>query len=412
MVDITVRVADASDFAELSLLDRQCFPPGDPVREPFSDDELRDGLSGGRVYVAVAAGLYVGFIHFERPSDHHIYLSALAVHPAHRNTGVGSCLMKHLLVTLQQAEKGRLPSISAVTSPENKHMLHLLFKHGFVARTMMRGYAGPGQDRIYCHYKLRVDYVDPDVPYLVPTTAYAEIDRMLADDRFVIIRMVELSSGQSFFEFFRFDEDDLAGLQADETSISVTFAGTILAAITFVLGFALQSDSFPNAARVLLLAAVLATTMALVVYTNASGGIARLRFDAFEHHMRLGNILSEFGGMHPFLVALPVTFSYSNKSFVAGISMGVLFSVSLAMYERSRYSISSRFPRSSASRLAQLLVVTAPISGVLAIGSERWQWTWAIALLVLLSAISIGLMRNPMGEQVPRGPAGGFHIRG
>ncbi|WP_431967881.1 GNAT family N-acetyltransferase [Nocardia sp. bgisy134] len=406
----TIRIADENDIATLDALDALCFPPGDVDREPASGDELRDGVSGRRVFVAEDDIGIIGFIHFERPSPSHIYISSLAVHPDRRHRGIGALLLDHLMQRLRGSENGRLPSISTVTSPRNYPMLRLLFSRKFVARTMMRGYFGPGRDRVYCQYKLRIDYVDPDERYLVPIEAEGHVDRLLSDENYVITAIVELPSG-SAFEFCRFDRDDLAGLESDETSTSVTFAGTILAAITFVLGFSLSSNNFPNLAKALLLGSTLATTMALVVYTNAAGEIARLRSHMFELHMRTGNVLSEYGGVYPFLISLPIAFEHATDSLPAGLAASAFFVVSLALYERSRFSISSRFQQSITTRLLLLITVTGPVTGVLAIRSEIGSWVWTVGTFLVLALLSLIFLTRRTGEQRRVNPNDHWDVR-
>lgn len=393
-----IRVANVSDVADLDALDGLCFPAGDVDREPASEDELRDGVSGGRVFVWVEADKIVGFIHFERPSTSHVYISSLAVHPSWRRQGIAAQLLDHLMSLLCSSDNGRSPSISTVTSPMNHAMLGLLFSRRFVARTIMRGYFGPGRDRMYCQHKHRIEFLDPDERYLVPVEAEEHWEKLVSDEKYVITSIVQLPAGPAF-EFCRFDHDDLAGLQSDEVSTSVTFAGTILAAVTFILGFALSSDSYPGLVRALLLASTLATTVSLVIYTNSAGDIARLRSNSFNVHMQTGNVLSEFGGFYPFLIALPVTFAHVTMSEPAGLAAGGFFVASLAFYESSRFSIASRFRRSPHRVALLALVVTAPLSGVVAIRSNLGSWAWTIGIVVVLAVLSISYLAEPVGEQ-------------
>ncbi|MFX0575517.1 GNAT family N-acetyltransferase [Nocardia nepalensis] len=393
-----IRVANADDVADLKVLDASCFPDDDHRLEPASEDELEDGVSGGRVFVAVEEDKIVGFIHFERPSPSHVYISSLAVHTDWQRQGLGARLLDHMMSKLRSTSDGKSPSISTMTSPQNHAMLRLLFSRRFVARTIMRGYFGPGRDRIYCQHKLRVDFLDPDERYLVPVAADEHWERLLSDEKYVITAIVQLPSGPAF-EFCRFDRDDLAGLESDEVSTSVTFAGTILAAVTFILGFSLTSDSFPNLVRALLLASTLATTLALVIYTNSAGDIARLRSNSFNTYIRTGNILSEYGGFYPFLISLPITFSYISESVPAGLVSGAFFGVSLALYELSPFSISNRFPRSPYRVTLLALAITAPLTGVAANRSDMGTWAWTIGLVLVLSALSISHLSEPVGER-------------
>ncbi|MFG1771283.1 GNAT family N-acetyltransferase [Nocardia salmonicida] len=392
MVDI--RPAVDADVAALNILDAVCFPAGDVDREPASEDELQDGVRKGHVFVSTHEETITGFIHYERPTSGHVYINAVAVAPGHRTRGTARSLLRHLLSHLRAAESGATPSISTVTSPRNYPMLRLLLHEGFIARTLMLGYFGTGHDRLYLQYKVRIDYIDPDERYLVPVRAMRHVEQLLSDDSYVITDFVQLPSGDAF-EFCRFERDDLAGLEADETTTSVTFAGTVLAAMTFVLGAALSSAQYPDPARALLLVATLATTMALVIYTNAAGDIARLRSHAFDLHMRVGNVLSEYGGVYPFLISLPITFSVVTKSVLAGVAAAGLFTVALWLYERSRFSISQRFAQSKTTIALRTMTVIAPAVGVIAMRWVWLSWVWTATVVFALSALaSIFLLRR------------------
>ncbi|MFF0543083.1 GNAT family N-acetyltransferase [Nocardia thailandica] len=383
-----IRVAGAGDVGDLNALDALCFPAGDVDREPASEDELADGVRNNQVIIATSNEVLVGFLHFERPNPGHVYISALAVHPSCRRRGIARSLLRRLMADLSADDRRSLPSISTVTSPRNYSMLRLLLREGFVARTLMAGYFGPGHDRLYLQYKLRIDYVDPDERYLVPVRAMRHVEQLLSDDNYVISDFVDLPSGPAF-EFCRFERDDLAGLEADETAISVTFAGTVLAAITFVLGTALGSDRYPDPAKTLLLLAVLATTVALVVYTNAAGDVARLRSHAFDLHMRVGNVISEFGGVYPFLVSLPITFAVVTDSLYLGLAAAAIFAAVLTAYENPLFSISRRFAQSRTTHLLRAITVTAPVSGVLCMRHAVLSWVWTGVVLATFVALAV-----------------------
>ncbi|MEK8105420.1 hypothetical protein NKG94_10085 [Micromonospora sp. M12] len=102
-----------------------------------------------------------------------------------------------------------------MTSPENLAMLGLLLSRGFVVRTIVPDYFGPGRDRYYCQHKSRVEYVDADERYLIPVAASAQIATLLAGEQNVITGLVNLPAGPAL-ELSRFEKDDFAALQSDE----------------------------------------------------------------------------------------------------------------------------------------------------------------------------------------------------
>jgi ribosomal protein S18 acetylase RimI-like enzyme len=164
-----VTVAVEYDLGEIRQLDELCFPPGDLHREPAAPGELERGIAAGHVSIVRRNGVIVGFLQYEKPLEDHIYISALGVHPDVRGQQVGRSLLQNMLAKI--AESGKDPAVSTVTGPSNYAMLALLLSQGFVVRTIMKDYYGPGRDRFYCQYKVRTDYVDSDDRYIVPAHA-------------------------------------------------------------------------------------------------------------------------------------------------------------------------------------------------------------------------------------------------
>jgi hypothetical protein len=315
------------------------------------------------------------------------------VHPDARGQQVGRTLLKNLLS--QIAESGKRPAVSTVTGPSNYAMLRLLLSQGFLVRTIMKDYFGAGRDRFYCQYKVRTEYLDPDDRYLIPVHATDHIARLMATEERVITSVVTLPAGPDF-EIRRFERDDFAALQSDECAASITFAAGALGAITFILGFSFISSNYPDDVRVLLIGAAVITTFSLIIYANASGELSRLRSNVFNHHMKWGNVLSEYGGVLPFLVTLPVTLANVTRNPWVGLTTAAMVSLALYMYERSRFAIASRFQRTPFIIGLEIATCSAPITGALTVlyFSITWPWTAAIGLALMLKVV-IYLIRRP-----------------
>lgn len=403
-MELTIRSATPADLSDLLTLDEICFPPDDAGREPAAPQEFENGLSQDRVRVAQFGEQIVGFLQYEIPSRHHLYIGGLATHPDFRRQGIARALLDHLLSQIDQSEPSESKSVSTVTSPDNLEMLSLLLSRGFVVRTIMENYFGPGRHRFYCQYKVKIEYVDPDERYIVPVPALAHIITLLSSERYVITSLVELPAGPAF-EISRFERDDFASLQSDETSAGITFSAGVLAAITFVLGLSFTSSNYPDGVRTILMGAALATTVSLIVYANASGELARLRSNVFGHHMKWGNVLSEFGGVYPFLISLPVTFAKVTASTWAALATAVIFSVALLVYERSRFSISVRFRQTRLTFLLTLMAGISPVLGTVSVqqSSEIATWVWTAAVAAVLTMLSVTyLFRRPAESLVPQ----------
>jgi Acetyltransferase (GNAT) family len=332
-------------------------------------------------------------LQYEQPLEDHIYISALGVHPDAREQQVGRTLLKNLLS--QVSASGKNPAVSTVTSASNYGMLRLLLSQGFLVRTMMRDYFGPGRDCFYCQYKVRIGYVDPDDRYLVPAHATDHIEKLMMTGKYVITSAVTLPAGAAF-EICKFERDDVAALQSDECAASINFSAGALGAITFILGFSFVSSSYPDDVRVLLIGAAVITTFSLIIYANASGELSRLRSNIFSHHMKWGNLLSEYGGALPFLVTLPVILaSVTRHQWVALVAAGIV-TLALVMYERSQFAIASRFQRTPYIASLEFVICSAPITGVLAVFYIGFTWPWTVAIsLSLILRVMIYLIRRP-----------------
>lgn len=409
MSAVTVRRAQRSDLNALLELDSDCFPESDVDRERPAPGEIEAGLEDGLILVAERGDVLVGFLHVDYPSDRHFYIAALGVHPEAQGRGVGARLLDSFLES-RQSERV-LASMSTVTSPRNLPMLGLLLSRGFVVRNVMRGYFGEDKDRFYCQLRLRHRFLDPDDRYLVPVQSLDQVYRLLDSERYVLTDLIRSPSGQ-VFEVSRFDEDDLASLQASESSAGIAFSTAILAAITFLLAFAFASPRYPDAARALLVVATLTATASLIVYANASGELARLRSNTFESYMKRGNLLSEYGGVTPFVLTLPVTFASVTDNRAAAVIMAVLCSVALLVYELSGFALLARYPRTPRFVVPAVCTSLLPIAGVLLPAESAWSWAWTgSALAVLAIRIAVALPSDVAEQMTPADATARWQVR-
>ncbi|WP_188316331.1 GNAT family N-acetyltransferase [Solihabitans fulvus] len=394
------RLAVAEDLPQLEILYTLCFPVDNVIHKPSAPSELPACVAGDLVQVCAIGDRIVAFAQLNLPIDHHLYINAVAVHPEFRQQGLGG----HLLDNTLNSEYATERSISAVASPDNLAMLRLLFSRRFIVRTIMYDYCGFGVHRFYLQHKSRRQYVDPDERFIVPLTSWSHLSFLLQSDDHVITAAVPMPSGPAF-EVSRFEREDVALLQSDESQSGVNFAGTMLAAITFVLGFSFASSNYPDDVRILLIGAAFASTMALVVYANASGELSRIRSNNFGNYMKLGNTLSEYGGVLPFLISLPATFSQVASSAVASFTTAAASTLALYFYMHSRFSIAARFTSSLTLRTLQILVCLAPVTGVLATKYSPVAWPWTATTTVLLASLAyIHIYRRPSETALTASP--------
>ncbi|MER6558787.1 N-acetyltransferase [Streptomyces sp. NPDC001027] len=256
----------------------------------------------------------------------------------------------------------------------------LLLKSGFIGTRVMHTSRHPGGVCLHYQHKRRVEYIDPDTRYLVPLSAQTQLIESLASQDQAVTALVSLR-GEPALEITRFEQDDPATLQSGEAAAGIAFSGAILAAITFLLGFAFTSTRFPDDVRLLLIGATFSTVLSLIVYASASGELARIHSNTFGRIMKYGNVLSEFGGVLPFLISLPVTYAQASGDPRTTMVLAALLSIGIAWYERSEFSIAHRFRKSFVEVVLMAFTAASPLigAGVVATGATSWPWTAALA---------------------------------
>lgn len=398
-----LRSATSADLAALEELDLLCFPPNDPDRERAAEGEIEQAVASGCARIVTVGETIVASLLYEMPVEDHIYISGLGVHPDWRGHGYASLLLDDMLERESVNTARDKRSISTVTGPGNFTMLRLLLSRGFVVRRLLTDYFGPGRDRYYCQYKIKRDYVDPDERFIVPASAQSHIGSMLATGRYALTALAG-PPGRPVVEMSRFEDEDVASLQSAETDTGVQFTAGILAAITFLLGISLTTERFPDAVRIVLVAAAVATTVSLSIYANASGELTRLRSNVFSRYQKWGNVLSEFGGVYPFLVSLPVALGApASTSLWVGLGSALFVTAAIVVYERSSFSIIVRFRQNVLTRALSAVIAVSPIAGVLVVRREPQvaAWVWAAVACAALAALSAVFLARSEGESLP-----------
>ncbi|MFD7767081.1 GNAT family N-acetyltransferase [Streptomyces sp. NPDC059787] len=330
--------------------------------------------------VAESGGALVGCVVAETPSPGHVRLSAIAVRTSVRRQGLATQL---LVETVKAHRASESPLISALANPGDSALSRLLLTCGFLGTRLMRG-SGSGF-HIHYQHKSRVAYLDPDSRHLVPVSDQEQLAESLAPSDHAVTALVPLGDG-SAFEIARFEQDDPATLQSGEAAAGIAFAGSVLAAITFLLGFAFTSTRFPDDVRLLLIGATFSTVLSLIVYASASGELARIRSNSFGKIMKWGNVLSEYGGVFPFLISLPVTYAQASGNPWTTMVLALVISGAIAWYERSEFSVARRFRRSPGELTLVVLTAASPTVGAGLVAANATSWPWTTVLVVTLSA--------------------------
>ena len=273
-------------------------------------------------------------------------------------------------------------SVATVTSMRNRPMQRLLFSRGFIARRSFEDYYGDVKHRLYMQLSLCYHYTHPDDRYLIPADSPA-VERMLATERYSITNLIETDAGWTY-EISRLEEDDVASLQSSEADAGIAFSTAVLASLTFLMGFAFASNQYPDSVRLILMAAILGTTLSLIIYANASGELARIRSNEFNRYMKWGNALSEYTGVFPFAIVLPAVFAQVVGSGPEALLAGGVVALALGAYESSRFALIQRYRRSALTMAGRLLSPIAAVTGVLFANSPREGPVWAVATILIL----------------------------
>lgn len=378
MTAVTTRSAKSGDLSHLSALLTDCYEAtaGPPAQA------LEHLLAHGLVRVAEMDGVPVGCAAAEIPSSGHLRLSVTAIRHELRRQGIGSLLVQEILDCIPEAPEDR-PTVSAVAGAEELDSARFLLSCGFIG-TRVLGTGPNGALRMQFQHKSRVEYVDPDARHLVPAAMPELLRESLAPADHAVTGLVVLADGPAF-EVARFERDDPATLQSGEAAAGIAFSGSLLAAITFLLGISFTSDRFPDDVRLVLIGATFSTMLSLIVYASASGELARIRANSFGRIMKWGNVLSEYGGVLPFLISLPVIYAEVSRSAWITMVLAMTLGIAIGAYEWSEFSIAYRFRRSLPDRALMLVTAVSPIAGSALVTADTVSWPWAVLLIGTLT---------------------------
>lgn len=391
-----IRTATLDDLDGLIQLDAKCFPNDDLDRERAAPGELAAGIQSKSITLTLEEDRIIGFLHEGRCDPPNAFISAVAVDPDEQSEGVGAELLDNYLRRLGGSSHMEV-SVATVTSMRNRPMQRLLFSRGFIARRSFEDYYGDGKHRLYMQLSLGYHYTHPDDRYLIPADSPA-VERMLATERYSITNLIETDAGWTY-EISRLEEDDVASLQSSEADAGIAFSTAVLASLTFLMGFAFASNQYPDSVRLILMAAILGTTLSLIIYANASGELARIRSNEFNRYMKWGNALSEYTGVFPFAIVLPAVFAQVVGSGPEALLAGGVVALALGAYESSRFALIQRYRRSALTMAGRLLSPIAAVTGVLFANSPREGPVWAVATILILLGRVATLVPSEFQEQ-------------
>ena len=387
---IEIRAAEVRDLEALHDLDAVVFGGEGPILEPAATGELESGVHSGILLVAMRDDLLIGFVQLDRVDDDTWFLASLAVASDERLRGVGSRLLDRALESIGRG----CTTVSTATSWQNDGMVHLLFSRGFTATGYFADYYGPGKDRlVFDRHRDRLSHSIVD-RRLLPAASTTNWQSLLVTDDWVM-RRVTVIGGRPYVELVRLVVGDRESLKTEESHAGMGFAGAVIAALTFLLGFSITSDRFTDDVRILLAVAVVASLLSMVVYANAFGELARLQADRFVRRMEVGNIISEYGGIVPLLIIVPVSLMAVVGSETAVWVLGVVGTLVLAAYFSSTISLWKRYRRHWWSPILVGIIAAGPALWIFVADGVVSSVGWTVLTVLALSGATAALYLSP-----------------
>jgi ribosomal protein S18 acetylase RimI-like enzyme len=383
--EFEISKSEMSDFEDIQRLDSSLFPENSLDFEPASEDELRFGVSRGEIFLARAAGKAVAFIHFEAIGSTAVNLVSLAVSPDFQGRGVGKALMKFMDDSIGNG----IEEVTCVTSPRNGSMIKVLLNSNFVGTALVKDYFGQGKDRlVFKRRKNSEEYLLGGSDFVPLESPEAIVTLMNYGDR--QISRMHLGAQGHLLEIARTLEINLADARNNEASTSVSQAAGILSALTFLLGFSFVLETFSIYLRMFLIIAVVATVGAVQVYANSTGSVLRAKDSSFDSHMKMGNLLLDFGGHYPLIIVMPAIFVSFNDPLAPQLVVAAAVSFLLLLYELSPYSIFSRYKQGFVNMALMVTTAVLPLISVWSQYIFASQLEWILIALTVL-AIRFGL---------------------
>ena len=109
----------------------------------LSEDEWKEEMQRGDVYLIERDGVVMGNLSYERQGNDRVYISGLAISPAFQGQGIGREVLSNLLVELKDVRR-----IDLVAHPDNQTALNLYQSLGFVVESRKENYYGDGEPRL------------------------------------------------------------------------------------------------------------------------------------------------------------------------------------------------------------------------------------------------------------------------
>ena len=351
-----IRKVIDTDLEQISKIERECFP--EPNYPHFFFKQISSLPTDTFQVAEQENGEIAGFC-FALKSDidkETAWILTIAVSKKYQNQKIARQLTKRLLDTLFG---DGITSIKLTVRINNYNAIKLYKGLGFVISEIQENYFNDNEPRYIMSFSKKEDKIK-EVNY-----------------------------------------DLLMG----EVGISIGFVNVLFAISAIVISIISSSDSIKvNPEKyyvplIYLFMILFSSLYASIFYANTSGIITRIkRFSEIAKPMRYGNVLSEYYGLFPLTVTIPLlVYAFSNNIFFSAILLSIDL-LAFSLYHMSKFDILSRYFKHKIGLPIILLVfIFLTVSQFI---SEVNGWTYikyvtvSMMLIYLTILLIIGIKRN------------------
>ena len=153
---------------------------------------------------------------------------------------------------------------------------------------------------------------------------------------------------------------DLSLLE-DEVSISVSLTGLFTAVTLFFVGLLITKfESYDISIKIPILFLIISTFAFLystLIFATGSGELARFNPKNIDKNMAIGNTISEYLGVYPFILSVPLVINAITTDAFLRYSTLIVVLIGLIIYHKSGFSIMGRHFKNKHTLFLTLIIL-------------------------------------------------------
>ncbi len=353
---ITIRQVKNKDLEQVTKIEKECFP--EPNYQYFFFKQLNDLPLETLIVAEHDSGELAGFC-FALKSDiekQTAWILTIDVSPKYQNQKIGRQLTQAIIIKLFGAG---ISVIKLTVKIGNENAIKLYNAFGFKI----------------CEIQ----------------------DNYFKDDEKRYIMSLENNQDKK--------EDLNPELLMGEVGISIAFVNVLFGISTVVISVVSSSDGAKaNPEKfyiplIYLFMILFSSLYASIFYANSTGVISRLKkLNSVSKPIIYGNILSEFFGLFPLTVAIPLlVYAFSNNIFFSYIILSIDL-LAFGLYHISKFNILSRYFKSKIAFTSILIFFFLLTIFQLISEINNWAYikyiTTSIILIYLVTLFTIGIKKD------------------